>query len=281
VFKVPRYYFEHNSNFFKKAFELLPKNTGDQILRLGGVNAHDFRLLLKASYPHSLWGELGPPDQDETSQQRKQWTREQWATVLKLSAMWQMEKVQEKAISCIVHRNLRFGWNNTAWIYILRSSTEWGTTKLRERAIRQLDNNIQGADRICLGMECRIGEWFLSGCMELVVRDDEISLMEEKAIGWGMTSKLFRLRHRYIQGQIDDDGLHSIIFSELQKEFHFAQDASGLTTSDSLLPEPRVVSVRDLGGLWVPSMTVSFDSVVFQVRSVTIVEVRSRINATA
>jgi hypothetical protein len=272
VFNVPRYYFEHNSIFFKKVFELLPRNAGDQILRLDGVNAHDFRLLLKASYPHSLWGELGPPDQDE---QRKQWTREQWATVLKLSAMWQMEKVQEKAISCIVHRKVRFGWHITGWIYILRSSTEWGTPKLRDRAIHQLDSHVKGADRIHLGMECRIGEWFLSGCMELVVRDDEISLVEEKVIGWEMTSKLFRLRHRYIRGQIDDDGLHTIICSEFQKEYRDAQDTSSVTESHFSLPEPRVVSMGDLGGM--PS-TVSFDSVIFRVRLTTFAVFGSPIN---
>jgi hypothetical protein len=50
-----------------------------------------------------------------------------------------------------------------------------------------------------LARECKIADWLVDGYSELVRRDAEISEHEETLLGRATTSKLFRIRDKYLQ----------------------------------------------------------------------------------
>jgi len=95
LFKVPRRNFEIESEIFSDMFQLpVPKtadgraldgSSDDQPLRLDGIKKSDFVQLLRVMFPSD-------------SQHPELLTPEEWTSVLKLSTMWQFQKIRATAI---------------------------------------------------------------------------------------------------------------------------------------------------------------------------------------
>jgi hypothetical protein len=236
-----------------------------QIVHLEGITKCEFRLLLKVMIPASFWGQLMPEgnmDVDNAEQHLMPTSWQEWASVHRLSTMWEMERVRGNAIARIV----RLHDSLDEWTTLLRWSTDCGVTELRDIAIRALRfrvNEIQGVEKLSLAREYKVGEWLLAGYMHFVERDGEILIEEEEHMGWERTSRLFRLRHRYLRGQIEHSGLKDIIRSEFRAEFDAARYVSCPQEANSTLSKRHLVSTKDLTGVCL----VSFDSVTFRVRS--------------
>jgi len=93
LFKVPRLYFERDSAVFRDMFLLPTKKpegeSKENPLRLDGVRQEDFRQLLRVMYPANCL-------------QTESLSVAEWNAVLKLSTMWEFEKIQALAISELV-----------------------------------------------------------------------------------------------------------------------------------------------------------------------------------
>jgi len=92
LFKVPRLYFEKNSNVFGDLFALPLGNndaegsSDENPIRLESIGKVDFQSLLKVMYP-------------ETGLQTPHATMNEWISVLKLSTLWEMKDIRTKAIA--------------------------------------------------------------------------------------------------------------------------------------------------------------------------------------
>ena len=123
-----------------------------------------------------------------------------WISVLKLSLMWKMKIIHDLAIQKIETRI-----NNTdEWITIFKISTRLRIEKLRDLAIRTLrPRELDPLKRIELATEYGLElPWLLD---EFVTRKKAISVEEEEQLGWNITAKLFRERHRQLEQEIEDE----------------------------------------------------------------------------
>jgi hypothetical protein len=109
--------------------------------------------------------------------------------------MWLLHDMQEVALEQLSS----FPVTTEQWITALGWSTEHHAPKIRTKAIQELDNCVRGVDRVELAKEYRVRDWLLRGYRELVERDREISAEEETRLGRSTTSKLFRVRDRYLR----------------------------------------------------------------------------------
>ncbi|KIM84445.1 hypothetical protein PILCRDRAFT_67743, partial [Piloderma croceum F 1598] len=172
LFKLPRYLFEESSDLFRDMFSLpAPEGASydgcsdEQPLFLEGVRKADFRRLLKAmKFPASRqkWKLL----RNGSSEGPMSWV--EWASVLKLSCMWQMTKVQEMAVQTIL--------------------------ELQNQAA-----DVRPVEWIERGMEFQVDSWLLTGYQQLIQASAGISVEHEELLGQKTTSKLFRIRDAYLQ----------------------------------------------------------------------------------
>lgn len=109
--------------------------------------------------------------------------------------MWLLDNMQENALEHLSS----LPTDTNEWITALAWSTKCDVPKIREKALQQLDCEVRGIDRVELAKEYKVGDWLLSGYQELVEREDEISAEEEIRLGRQTTSKLFRVRDRYLR----------------------------------------------------------------------------------
>ncbi|KIM82558.1 hypothetical protein PILCRDRAFT_820414 [Piloderma croceum F 1598] len=93
LFKVPRRYFEKNSNIWSDVFTLpLGSNqaegsSDENPIRLESISSIDFQRLLMVMYPENSLSQCVKMNQD------------QWVSVLKLSTMWGFDEIRKKAIA--------------------------------------------------------------------------------------------------------------------------------------------------------------------------------------
>jgi len=92
LFKVPRRYFEEDSEIFRDMFRLpVPKNvvpegrSKEKPLHLVGIGKNDFKQLLKVMYPRNFG-------------QEESLTVPEWTSVLKLATMWEFGEIRKLAI---------------------------------------------------------------------------------------------------------------------------------------------------------------------------------------
>ncbi|KAJ7718601.1 hypothetical protein DFH07DRAFT_700851, partial [Mycena maculata] len=158
LFKVPRRYFEENSEIFATIFTLPPGanspldgSDDDVPFKLEGIRSNDFHSLLKVLYPlnaHRIW--FSRP-------------------------------------SLLLSKN--------EWISVLKLSTQWFFLDIRALAIENLsDTPIDAIERIILAKRYDVVDWLQAGYSELVRRPDSLSLEEAAEIGLAATVQIFQTR---------------------------------------------------------------------------------------
>jgi hypothetical protein len=125
----------------------------------------------------------------------------EWTEIYKLSDMWLLDGMQEKALD----RLSKLPKTTGEWLTALEWSSGHNVDRIRTKAIEGLDHKVGGAQRVKLATDHSIGNWFLSGCQELVESYDEISPEDEICLGRRTTSKLFRLRDQYLRHKYGRD----------------------------------------------------------------------------
>jgi hypothetical protein len=123
-----------------------------------------------------------------------------------------------------VERISKLPTNTMEWTTVLRLSTLWRVSEIREKAKSQLDNSLQTVDRITLARECQIADWLLRGYRDLVTRSETISELDEERLGCSTVVKLFRIRDRRRDNNYNysvDGAIRTAFNTELQKaEYH-------------------------------------------------------------
>jgi hypothetical protein len=117
----------------------------------------------------------------------------EWTSVLKLSAIWQMDRVREIA----VERMTRITAGLTEWMAVLDLSIAHQLLEVRELAMRRLSTCAEtGVSRILLARKYQVDAWMREGCQQLVERRECFSDEEEEELGWKTVSKLYRIRDK-------------------------------------------------------------------------------------
>ena len=120
----------------------------------------------------------------------------QWASVLKLSAHWRMNRVMRialNALSCVDRARCE------EWLAVL-SASDTDRDRLREArtlAIQRISATIRSSSAVRgvrLGRRHKIKEWFRNGLEKLVQRGTYFSDEEEEELGLKTTCKLYRIR---------------------------------------------------------------------------------------
>jgi len=206
LFKIPICYFEKHSDVFWEKYLLGPRGeevsddlTDQQPLRLDGVDAAEFRCLLKVMIQGDSEGDMS-------------WT--ELTSVLKLSLMWEMKLIHDLALQKIPLRI----HNSDKWLAALEISTQLKIRGLREMAIEKLkDGPTSPFKKIELGVKYSIQDWLMQGYTEFVTRQEVMSVEDEERLGWSRTSNLFRVRHRRLEGS--PHGVQSDIRTAFASEF--------------------------------------------------------------
>ena len=223
LFKIPRSMLEDCSEIFRDMFLLPPQedvscdgSSDEQPLFLHGVCKAAFRRLLMAV---EQWQE-----DDERKKYDSETARtlfQEWASVLELSCMWQMANVRQRAVEEILKLLYQVGRKD--WIYLLTLSNKLGISKIRNRFIQCLSENLKPVEKIQLGIELRVYSLLHTGYVALVVRTAGISTEDEELLGKKATSKLFRLRDKYLKRRApfdpDNRGLKQGVMSEVKELF--------------------------------------------------------------
>jgi len=126
----------------------------------------------------------------------------EWTSVLKLSAMWQMDRLRKIVMEKM--SKLRVIVTAEQWIAVLDMSVLLQLSEARTLAIERLSSysNTVGVDKILLARRYKVEKWFREGCRELVTRDKCFSDEEEDRLGWKTVSKLYRARDQYLKSRI-------------------------------------------------------------------------------
>jgi hypothetical protein len=156
----------------------------------------------------------------------------EWASVLKLSAMYHLQGIEKMAIE----RLLTLAAAAREWQDVLRVSTAWRLHGIREKAIQQLDRSSPDMAKLKLAMDCGVETWLRAGYVWLVQRSGAISEAEEEILGRTTTYKLFLLRHRRLQGfdgYSRSPAIDVIIGREFKEELEKANDGRNKYTIPS------------------------------------------------
>jgi hypothetical protein len=86
------------------------------------------------------------------------------------------------------------------WVGVLRLTTSSRLPEIREIAVQKLNTTIKGIERVQLGCKFGIENWLISGYQALIEQSDPISEADKLYLGQEVVSKLFKLRHRQLQG---------------------------------------------------------------------------------
>lgn len=156
----------------------------------------------------------------------------EWASVLKLSAMYQMEGIENMA----TERVCTLAAAHRKWEDVLRVSTAWRLHGIHERAIEELDRSSPDETKLKLAMDCGVEKWLLLVYLRLVQRSQTISEAEEETLGQKTTYKLFLLRHRRLQGLWDHRSRREIensIHRDFKEEMEKANNSRNHYTVDT------------------------------------------------
>jgi hypothetical protein len=125
----------------------------------------------------------------------------EWVSVLELSCMWQMAKVRWRAVKEILKLCYQVGQKDL--IYLLTLSDKLGISKIRDNFIRCL-NDLAPVELIQLGIKLPVYSFLLNGYAGLVMQIGGISTEHEELLGTKTTSKLLRIRDKYLQNEQSD-----------------------------------------------------------------------------
>ncbi|KAK2467422.1 hypothetical protein APHAL10511_000657 [Amanita phalloides] len=155
LFKVPRHVFLQQSQVFRDMFSLpVPQDTkpegmnDDSPLILSGVRAIDFSRLLRYLFPVKQISDSFPLK-----------TLDEWTSVFKLAALWEMEDVKANAI-------------------------EQMTPLLKKLPAKQVK----------LSLEYAVEKWLVPGLNRLVQREEPLDKNDVEMIGWDYALKIMVLR---------------------------------------------------------------------------------------
>jgi hypothetical protein len=166
--------------------DTIPDGTSDeQPLRLEGVDKEDFHQLLRVMFPDR------PLNLEVLS------TKE-WASVLKLTAMWQMDGLTEVVLRKISsHTSHR----REIWSELLEASAQYHLPKVRAAAIRELSKTFTGyaqdAEQVFLAKKYQVKWWLQAGLSKLVRRPEMLSDDDAEILGWKTFGKINRAREQY------------------------------------------------------------------------------------
>lgn len=136
-------------------------------LRLDGVKASDFRELLRTLFPRSVVVHF-PLNRRSSGFVRPHTSTaprsiDQWTAVLRLATMWEFQSVREEAIKAI--------------------------------GLFPLD----AVDKLVLARDHEIAEWRLSSLLDLVEREEPMSMREFERLGAEMVLKIGRVRESMLR----------------------------------------------------------------------------------
>jgi hypothetical protein len=164
----------------------------------------------------------------------------EWTSVLKLSAMWQMDRLRK----IVVEKMSKLTVTVTAeeWVAVLDMSVLHQLSDARALAIERLSRpgNIAGVDKILLARKHKIESWLWDGYQEVVIRDQCFSDEEEDRLGWKTVSKLYRVRDRYFRYSEDIRAHIGKAFEAELREMGW----SGLTTGTDLPRAQRNLNLK-------------------------------------
>lgn len=119
------------------------------------------------------------------------------------------------------------------WISVLRLSTMWYMLEFRAQAVSQLSKGsaLSPTQKIELGRELKVSDWFISGCHEFVTREKVFTEEEVAAIGASLCIRLFRIREERWKAdkriRLSGDW-RAVVCGELKDEIKdIAQDEKG------------------------------------------------------
>jgi len=146
LYKVPRCYFEQESEVFRDMFTLpvsvktvADGSSDSNPLRLEGIDKNDFKQLLRVIYPSHF-------------QREENLSSAEWSSILKLSTMWAFDKIRKIAIEKMSTLSM-----DPIDKYVLAKKyavTEWLVPTLNELAQRQKPIGKEDVER--LGLDCAL-----------------------------------------------------------------------------------------------------------------------------
>ncbi|KAF7984294.1 hypothetical protein HWV62_15257 [Athelia sp. TMB] len=150
LFKVPKFYFEKESSVFRDMFQMpsfgsLEGDSDELPIVLESIEKADFTALLAAMFP-------------EQGNNPIRMEIKEWASVLKLSTLWEFGKLRQKAIE-----------------------------ELRE--MKSIS-----ADKVVLGRDYRVRSLLKTGYEELVAREEPLTSAEKTQLGDKACIKVYEAR---------------------------------------------------------------------------------------
>jgi len=157
LFKVPRRNFAIESEVFSDMFQLPPPTDGtppdgssdDRPIRLDGIKKSDFIQLLRVIFPID-------------SQSCDLMSSEEWASVLKLSTMWEFKNIRTRAIKALENPTL----------------------------------SMDLVDKIVIARNFNVSSWLVPSLNALVQREKSLNLSEGNRLGLEWALKVAGLRER-------------------------------------------------------------------------------------
>jgi hypothetical protein len=127
----------------------------------------------------------------------------EWTSVLKLAAMWQMERLLDASVERMraleVHEQ-----ELEEWMKVLDLSATLELSAARALAIERLSSSreIEGVEMVLLARKYHVEEWLREGYEGLIHRDAFLSDEEGEILGCKTVTKLCRLRDGYSKSRI-------------------------------------------------------------------------------
>ena len=84
------------------------------------------------------------------------------------------------------------------WISTLKLSTMYEVSALRDLAIRHLVNQLTPVDMMLLGSKYRVPQWFITGCTNLISRNQGPTKEEGLLLGMQLVVQIYGIRERSI-----------------------------------------------------------------------------------
>jgi hypothetical protein len=131
-----------------------------------------------------------------------------WISVLKLSTLWQMDRLQNVAVQNIT--SLQGQASEYHWITLFDLSTRHQLRTLRDVAIQELSRCLSAEMVLVLARKYQSKDLFLKGCWAFVQQPEEYGFNERELAKLDMTTvvKLFRCREKcYRDNDMDEESI--------------------------------------------------------------------------
>jgi hypothetical protein len=126
----------------------------------------------------------------------------QWTSILKLSALWQMDRLAELVLEELSDASA----SRDEWITLLDFSIEHQYPKARELAIDKITSTFAGQaiEQVVMARKYGVQKWLRDGFKQLLERNQFFSDTDEEVLGWNIVFKLCRLREQLFKNIIQD-----------------------------------------------------------------------------